>query len=159
MVFKSKGSMGAKKKSNMPQIDDVVVIAPGDQTEPRDIVLYRSRQCSPDGYDAVRINEPHKAYDPTAYDLILPNGDDGFSIPPPLKLNGRQLSINDFYVFHLMVRQCGFNALHRCGRLYQEYLCDQYSKIEGARLKYIRGNQDTLRVEQYSGLQDHVARL
>ena len=53
MVFKSKGSMGAKKTSNMPQIDDVVVIAPGDQTEPRDIVLYRSRQFSPDGYDAV----------------------------------------------------------------------------------------------------------
>ena len=34
MVFKSKGSMGAKKKDNMPQINDVVVIAPGDQTEP-----------------------------------------------------------------------------------------------------------------------------
>ena len=160
MVFKSKGSLGTKKKDNMPQINDVVVIAPGEQTEPRDIVLYRSRKFCPDGYDAVRINELHKAYDPTAYALILPHGDDGFSIPPPLKEDGKhQLSINDFYIYHLMIRSNSFNALHRCGRLYQEYLCDQYSKIEGARLKYIRGNQDKLRVEQYAGLQDHVANL
>ena len=159
MVFKSKGSMGAKKKNYMPQINDVVVIAPGDQTEPRDIILYRSRQFSPEGYDAVRINELHKAYDPTAYALILPHGDDGFCIPPPIKEDGKNMSVNDFYVFHLMVRSSSFNTLHRCGRLYQEYLCDQYSKIEGARLKFIRGNQDTLRVEQYSGLQDHVANI
>ena len=159
MVFKSKGSMGAKKKDNMPQINDVVVIAPGDQTEPRDIVLYRSRQFSPGNHDAVRIHELHKAYDPTAYALILPHGDDGYSIPPPLKENGRQMSITDFYVYHFMVRHLSFNAIHRCGRLFQEYLCDQYSKIEGARLRYIRSNQDKLRVEQYSGLQDHIASL
>ena len=160
MVFRSKGSMGAMKKSNLPHINDVVVIAPGEQTEPRDIVLYRSSKFSPWGNAAVRINQLHKAYDPTAYPLILPNGDDGYCIPPMLKQNGRsQLSINDFYVFHLMIRPASFNALHRCGRLFQEYLCDQYSKIEGARLKYIRDNQDTLRVEQYSGLQDHVASM
>ena len=151
--------MGVKKKDNMPQINDVVVIAPGDQTEPRDIVLYRSRQFSPGNHDAVRIHELHKAYDPTAYVLILPHGDDGYSIPPKLKGNGRQMSINDFYVYHLMVRPLSFNAIHRCGRLLQEYLCDQYSKIEGARLRYIRSNQDKLRVEQYSGLQDHIASL
>ena len=159
MVFKSKGSMGAKKRDNMPNINDVVVIAPGDQTEHRDVVLYRSKQFCPEGYGAVRIHELHKAYDATAYVLILPHGDNGFHLPAPVKENRRNLSINDFYIFHLMVRQDSFNALHRCGRLFQEYLCDQYSKIEGARLKFLRDNQDQLRVEQYSGLQDHVAHM
>ena len=41
MVIKAKGSMRAKKKS--PSVEDVVVIAPGEQTEPRDVVLYRSQ--------------------------------------------------------------------------------------------------------------------
>ena len=41
----------------------------------------------------------------------------------------------------------------------QENMCDQYCKIEGARLKYLKHNQDTLRAAHYSGLQDTVLGL
>jgi hypothetical protein len=157
LVMKAKGSKEAQKKTFMPDVSDVVVIAPGDQTERRDVVLYKSRAFHPSGNDTVRIHELHKSYDPTAYVLILPNGDDGYSIPPPLKQNSRPLTAMDFYSFHLMVRDSCFNTLHRSGRLYQEYLCDMYSKVEGARLKFLQENQDMLRVELYSGLQDAMA--
>ena len=156
LVIKSKGSKEAQKKTFMPDVSDVVVIAPGDQTEPRDVVLYKSKAAHPNGNDTVRIDELHKSYDPTAYVLILPNGDDGYSLPPPLKNNGRQLTAMDFYSFHLMVRESCFNTLHRSGRLFQEYVCDMYCKVEGARLKFLLNNQDKLRVELYSGLQDAV---
>ena len=156
LVMKSKGSQEAQKKTFMPDVSDVVVIAPGDQTDRRDVVLYKSRSSHPRGNDTVRIHELHKSYDPTAYVLILPNGDDGYSIPPPLKKNSRPLTAMDYYSYHLMIRDSCFNTLHRCGRLYQEYLCDMYSKVEGARLKFLQDNQDKLRVELYSGLQDAV---
>ena len=39
MVIKAKGSIGAKKRVEKPLVQDVVVIAPGDQTEKRDVVL------------------------------------------------------------------------------------------------------------------------
>ena len=157
LVIKSKGSKEAQKKTFMPDVSDVVVIAPGDQTERRDVILYKSKSSHPTGNDTVRIHELNKSYDPTAYVLILPNGDDGYSIPPPLKKNSRPLTAMDYYSFHLMIRDSCFNTLHRCGRLYQEYLCDMYSKVEGARLKFLKENQDKLRVELYSGLQDAMA--
>ena len=42
MVFKSKSSQGAKKHHLNPDVSEVVVVAPGEQAEPRDIVLYRN---------------------------------------------------------------------------------------------------------------------
>ena len=156
MVIKSKGSKEAQKKSFLPDIADVVVIAPGDQTEKRDVVLYKSKSCHPKENDTVHIDELHKSYDPTAYVLLFPKGDDGYSIPPPLKRNNRALTAMDFYSFYLMVRQSSFNPVHRAGRLYQEYICDMYSKVESGRLRFIQQNQDKLRVELYSGLEDSV---
>ena len=157
LIMKSKGSKEAQKKTLLPDISDVVVIAPGDQTERRDVVLYKSKDAHPTGNDSVRIHELHKSYDPTAYVLLFPFGDDGYSIPPQLKENLKPLTAMDFYSFHLMVRNSCFNTIHRSGRLYQEYVCDMYSKVEGARLEYLRNNQDKLRVELYSGLQDALA--
>ena len=55
MVVKAKG---AKKKKLNPAVQDVVMIAPGDQTEPRDVILYKTQSDHPNKYDAVRINEP-----------------------------------------------------------------------------------------------------
>ena len=154
MVIKAKGSIGAKKQKKKPAVEDVVVVAPGDQTEPRDVVLYRSQKEHPKQNETVRIDENHFMYDPTAYPIILPFGDDGFSIDHTYDKKG--LTALQYYRYHLQVRD-GFNALHRCKRLYQEWLCDVWSKIEGSRLKFIKNNQDQLRVEQYSGLQDALA--
>ncbi len=39
-------------------------------------------------------------------------------------------------------------------RLYQEWVVDQYSKVEGQRLWWVRLNQTTLRVDQYKGMID-----
>ena len=156
MVIKAKGSIGAKKRVEKPLVQDVVVIAPGDQTEKRDVVLYRNKKDHPKQNDTVHIDENHYMYDPTAYPVILPFGDNGYSIDHSYDKKG--LTALQFYRYHLQVRN-GFNTLHRSKRLYQEWLCDMWSKIEGSRLKFIKHNQDQLRVEQYSGLQDAVANL
>ncbi len=39
-------------------------------------------------------------------------------------------------------------------RLYQEWVVDQYSKVEGQRLRWVRLNQTTLRADQYKGMVD-----
>ena len=110
----------------MPDVGYVVIIAPCDQTERRDSVLYKSKSSHPKGNDTVRIHELNPAYNPMAYILLLPNADDGYNIPPPIKSNKRPLTAMDFYSFHLMVRNSSFNAVHCSGRLYQEYICDMY---------------------------------
>jgi hypothetical protein len=47
---------------------------------------------------------------------------------------------------------------HYFGRLYQQYIVDQYLKIENSKLQYIRHNQAKLRVEMYKGLVDAYAK-
>jgi len=39
-------------------------------------------------------------------------------------------------------------------RLYREWVVDQYSKVEGQRLRWVRLNQTTLRADQYKGMVD-----
>jgi hypothetical protein len=67
MVFKAKGSVGAQKKHQNPNIPDVVIVAPGDQTEHQDVVLYRRKSDAPNQNETMRINENHLMYDPAAY--------------------------------------------------------------------------------------------
>ncbi|GKA45067.1 ATP-dependent DNA helicase PIF1-like protein [Tanacetum coccineum] len=50
-------------------------------------------------------------------------------------------------------------TLLRGGRLLQQYLVDAYTAIEEQRLKWMRNNQDTLRVELYHNLCDAVTRV
>ena len=154
MVIKAKGSIGAKKKKKNPTVQDVIVVAPGEQTEPRDVVLYKTQEDHPSKNDTVHVDENHYMYDPTAYPLILPFGDAGFSIDHDYAK--KNLTAVEFYRYHMQVRS-GFNTLLRSCRLYQEWLCDMWSKIEGSRLKFIKNNQEQLRVDLYSGLQDALS--
>jgi hypothetical protein len=39
-------------------------------------------------------------------------------------------------------------------RLFEEWLCDQWSRVEGERLDWVKFNQDQLRTDTYRGMQD-----
>lgn len=56
--------------------------------------------------------------------------------------------------YMLMVRPGTY--LYHFGRLFQQFLVDNYVRIESARLKYVADNQQDFRCEVYSGLQDHA---
>ena len=163
MVFKAKSSQGAKKRHLNPDVPDVVVVAPGEQTAHRDIVLYRNTADAPNQRNTTRISELHPFYDPSVFVLILLYGDAGFSIDNPItKVPGNsKVTLQEFFRFHFQQRTTSFNTLLKAGKLLHEYFCDQYSKIEGSRLKYYRNKelQEKYRVHQYSGLIDHVATL
>lgn len=49
------------------------------------------------------------------------------------------------------------NILLYGGRLLQQYVVDNYVKIETQKLRFIRANQDKIRAELYQGLQDCLA--
>lgn len=44
----------------------------------------------------------------------------------------------------------------RGGRLLQQYVVDNYVKIEAHRLRWFQSNQKTIRSELYQGLQDSL---
>lgn len=59
-----------------------------------------------------------------------------------------------YYSYYLQIRDLDKIQINHCGRLFQEYVVDMYSKIELQRLLYIQNNQKQLRSELYGDLQD-----
>ena len=53
-----------------------------------------------------------------------------------------------------MERHNNYNLLLRYGMLFNQYVVDQYAKIESERLAITRSNQTKLRAESYVHLQD-----
>lgn len=57
----------------------------------------------------------------------------------------------EFYCYRLMIRKDDGQWLQRSYRLFQEYIVDNYVKIEDIRLNYIRQNQNKLRIDKLKG--------
>ena len=56
-------------------------------------------------------------------------------------------TMRQYYRFHLMVRSDS-DHLHKCGELFQQYLVDQWAKIESDDLCYLKKHQ--LRIDRAS---------
>ena len=57
-----------------------------------------------------------------------------------------------YYSYMLCDRSTSY--IHRFGRLFHQYIVDQYSKIELARLNFFRHNQDQIRADLYQNIKD-----
>lgn len=67
------------------------------------------------------------------------------------------MTLQQHYCFILNERRSNFSGyLFRAERLFQEFVCIGFARIEGQRLRFARYNQDVLRAELYSNLADAV---
>ena len=110
----------------------------------RDIILHQH------GGHLLRIKEIHPAYDALSYPLLFPAGQCGWS--PTFKADtGVTLKS---YVQYLLQKRPESNVLHKAGRLFQQYVVDQYLRVEHENLLFIRQHQAELRAECYQGIVD-----
>ncbi|SAL96845.1 hypothetical protein, partial, partial [Absidia glauca] len=111
------------------------------------------------------ISSLHPSYMPLHYVLMYPFGEDGWSpdmlsaVPsvsgaPSDGDSGYKISLRQYCAYMLMVRS-GYYS-HHYGRLFQQFVVDNYVRIEASRLQFLLLNQDTLRAEMYSGIGDGV---
>ena len=148
---------------DIPTSDEVAVILPGDGSAPerRDIIL-RSRTTK--GEELARIDDGHPAYAPLHYVLLFPYGTNGWHrdlvhrIPPgvlvPPDWVAPRISQTQYSSFRLHSHQNEYATLHRCGRLFQQYIVDMWASADQTRLSFLRFNQGKLRATLYSGLED-----
>lgn len=75
------------------------------------------------------------------------------------EIKRKQVTIKEFIVYRIQIRDSNRskNILHLSGRLFQQYLVDQYAKWKSNNLRWYRNNQQNLRQEIYSGLQDFAS--
>ncbi|CAG8466445.1 15935_t:CDS:2 [Dentiscutata erythropus] len=75
---------------------------------------------------------------------------------PGIKQNitEKKVTTKQYYVYKLHICQNFSSLLHYGGKLFQQYVVDNYVKIECERLNYLKFNQDKLRRELYQDLHD-----
>ncbi|KAE8260490.1 hypothetical protein A4X13_0g301 [Tilletia indica] len=130
-----------------------------------------------------RISELHPAFLPLRFPLLIPYGHFGWypyiplgqqtpraifdpdrtvaraalALPEVISNRGRggthKVTLEMFHAFHLHDRGL-FSTLLHARNLLQEYVVDAWTMIEQDRANWQRNNQDKLRAEVYSGLQD-----
>ncbi|CAB4418636.1 unnamed protein product [Rhizophagus irregularis] len=103
-----------------------------------------------------KISETHPSYDPLHYVLLFPKGDDGWHINIPLigSLKREKVTAMQFYSYRLQIKDGDW--LQYAGHLYQQYIVDQYAKIEQNRLNYLKLNQSILHAKLYQGTMDAI---
>lgn len=60
------------------------------------------------------------------------------------------------YAYRIQERINDDNILIKGRKLFQQFCCDMYIKIEGLRLKYIRTHQSEIRAEEYDAYQNEI---
>ncbi|XP_026451470.1 uncharacterized protein LOC113351750 [Papaver somniferum] len=101
----------------------------------------------------LKVFETGGNYDPMQYPLFLPYGSYGWDIESKDN-NGRKKSCRGYYSCILQMRNNHDSLFLRGGRLLQQYVVDNWVKIDSARFRWITGHQNKLRAELYEGLQD-----
>ncbi|XP_027905922.1 uncharacterized protein LOC114165517 [Vigna unguiculata] len=136
---------------NLPTASQVAAIIVTADTES----MARGRDIKVVGHDGnlINIQETVGYYDPLQYPLLFPFGTYGWDTNTK-NHNGQSISCREYYSFMLQIRPNDQSVILQAGRLLQQYVVDNYVKIETGRLRWIRNHQNNIRAEVYQGLQD-----
>ncbi|XP_051165710.1 uncharacterized protein LOC127284357 [Leptopilina boulardi] len=98
--------------------------------------------------------------EPWTYPIFYPLGNKGYDInmlrvDRDNRSKKHKVSRADYLKYRIALRD-EFNQFLLGGRLFQQWLVDNYVKIEKDRLLYFRNNQLKIRAESYKGLIDHL---
>jgi hypothetical protein len=155
MFIKTNTADQTKRYAAPRDADELAVIMPGDglDAEPGE-EIYRDIQLRKHDGGLRYIYETHSAYDPLHYVLFFMEGAQGWH-PDVMQVNNtRRVTPMQYYAYRLMNRDRDVSILQKGGRLLQQYVVDQYAKIEQERLNYARTHQKELRAELYKGVVD-----
>ncbi|KAF0290946.1 hypothetical protein FJT64_010896 [Amphibalanus amphitrite] len=148
------------RRYNAPEGLREVAVLMGEEPGQHDLVLRRRA----DGGTGVlqTIDESHRACDPLHFVLLFPLGTTGWhpataQAPQPGRERQRMVTTLQFYAYRLQIRPHQDDSLHRAGRLFQEFVCMAYAKVEAIRLKYISTHQREIRADLYQSVRDAVA--
>ncbi|XP_057450050.1 uncharacterized protein LOC130741224 isoform X6 [Lotus japonicus] len=151
------------KTYNLPTVDEVAALIVEDFDTSdcgRDIILRTSSG------NLQRIYDTHSSFLPLQYPLIFPYGEEGFS--DEIGFDGinydssiykrTTISLREWVAFRLQERQFECKRITLSRRLLQQLVVDCYSMIESQRLYYLRNNQETIRRDFLSGIEEAIHR-
>jgi hypothetical protein len=117
---------------NRPEGWHEVAVLMDEQPGPRDVTLHRR------GGGLANISETHRAFDALHYVLLFPLGEDGWNLGlRHVSGQNNKVSVREFYAYTLHQREGDRDSLFRASRLFQEFCCMAFAKVESMRLQYL----------------------
>ncbi|KAH7851020.1 hypothetical protein Vadar_006182 [Vaccinium darrowii] len=142
-----------RRQYDLPTASQVAaIIVGGDEAA---LIKGRDIAIQPFGGNLRYIQDIVGFYDPMQYPFLLPYGTYGWDVNSHND-SGTKLTCRDFYAYRLQIRPNDQSLLLRGGRLLQQYVVDNYVKIESQKLRWMRSHQNQIRSDLYDGLQDSV---
>ncbi|XP_072087082.1 uncharacterized protein [Arachis hypogaea] len=148
---------------NAPSCDEVAALIVGDfdSSDHGHDIIVRST-----GGQLQRIYETHALYWPLQYPLLFPYGEDGYQLnigyrgEQPGYVPGRRtrVSLREFICFHLQIREHEDRIIHKCRRLFQQFVVNCFTMIESQRLHEIRMKKSTIRGKVLQGIEEAMHR-
>ncbi|KAI5432851.1 hypothetical protein KIW84_020236 [Lathyrus oleraceus] len=136
---------------NIPTAEQVATIIVGCDTYSmeygRDINFIRH-----DG-NLKKVQEIKGYYDPLQYPILCPFRTHGWDVNTKI-CNGQRVSCRTYYSYMIQIRPNDQSMFLNADRLLQQYVVDNYVKIESGRLRWIKEHQSDIHVKVYQGLQD-----
>jgi len=143
-----------RRRYNSPTTNEVAAVFVGENGVPAANVALQV--CHRNGGKLETIPMTNANCDPLSYPILFPRGELGWQVGIPHA--GQSVATPHKTVTPREFQQRdSFNPLLCCGKLTQQYIVNEYVKIETQRLNFLRHNQNDLRIEAYSGLTDQLA--
>ncbi|XP_072066667.1 uncharacterized protein [Arachis hypogaea] len=136
---------------SLPTASQVAAIIVGDDVET--MIRGRDIKVQTHAGSLRRIQEFVGYYDPLQYPLLFPFGTHGWDINTRSQSGGK-VSCQTYNSYMLQIRPDDHSTVLQAGRLLQQYVIDNYVKIETGKLRWVRTRQKKLQAELYQGLQD-----
>jgi len=93
--------------------------------------------------------------EPWIYPLFYPYGTQGWHCNLTIVNSNKRITRGQYIKYRIAIRD-EFNVFILGRRLFQQWLVDNYVKIEKDRINYCRDHQKELRTETYQGLRDYM---
>ena len=141
---------------HLPTAPEVSVLLPSREQmsiSKSSIVCSVRPQVGINGYDSLQIiRDHHRSIWPLLYPILFPHGTSGWhdGLHSNNPGHGRKVTLSEFCRWYMMID----SHLHYGRKLYQQFIVDNYTRIEANNLNWIRMNQKTIRAELYNNLQD-----
>ncbi|KAL7076373.1 hypothetical protein ACQ4LE_004482 [Meloidogyne hapla] len=148
LLFETGKQLDRRLGYNVPRANEVAAVyVPGADGEVPDAkVVVRQR-----GKELKILNSADAMVTPMTYPLFYPSGTLGWH--PELKQcnSNRRVTRLQYVCCSLAIRK-EFNPILYGGKLFQQYCVDEYVKIEGDRMRWIRMNQKKICAEAYKNI-------
>ncbi|KAL7077514.1 hypothetical protein ACQ4LE_003091 [Meloidogyne hapla] len=154
LLFDTKSKLDKRLGYNVPRANEVAAVyVPGADGEVPDArIVVRER-----GKELRILNSTNEMVTPMTYPLFYPRGTLGWHPDIRQENSNRRVTRLQYVSFSIGIRK-GFNPILYGGKLFQQYCVDEWVKIEGDRMRWIRNNQKMIFAEAYKNVDSYLVK-